>query len=134
VEVSFADATDKKRVGQFDFLDNRVQTNTGTLRMRALLDNEDRLFWPGQFVNVRLLLDRIEAAVMIPVEALQTGQDGPFVFVVKPDSTVELRRVEPGQRHGTDIIIREGLAAGETVVVTGQIMLAPGTAVKIVEP
>jgi membrane fusion protein, multidrug efflux system len=133
VQASFANEPAKKRSGQFDFLDNGVQTGTGTVRMRAFLENKDRLFWPGQFVNVRLVLDAIKDAVLIPNEALQVGQDGPFVFVVKADHTVDLRHVKPGQRQEESIVITEGLAAGETVVVTGQIALSPGPSVKIVE-
>ena len=132
MEARFADDPAKCREGEFDFLDSGVQQNSGTVRVRALLQNKDRLFWPGQFVNVRLLLDTIKDAVLIPNEALQIGQTGPFVFVVKADSTVELRRVKPGQRQEEEVVVTEGLAPGETVVVTGQIALAPGTAVKTV--
>jgi multidrug efflux system membrane fusion protein len=130
VEASFADDPQKKREGDFDFLDSGVQPNSGTIRMRAILDNTDRLFWPGQFVNVRLLLDTMKGAVLVPNESLQVGQQGQFVFVVKPDSTVELRPVQPGQPQGDDVVISKGLKEGETVVVTGQIALAPGTQVK----
>lgn len=133
VEAIFADDASKKREGVFDFLDSGVQQNSGTVRMRALLENKDRLFWPGQFVNVRLLLDTIKDAVIIPAEALQIGQEGPFVFVVKADATVELRRVTPGQRQGENVVIKKGLANGETVVVSGQISLSPGASVKIVQ-
>ena len=131
VEARFADDPAKCREGVFDFLDSGVQQNSGTVRVRALLQNKDRLFWPGQFVNVRLILDTIKDAVLIPNEALQIGQVGPFVFVVKPDSTVELRKVKPGQRQGDAVVVTEGIKAGETVVVTGQISLAPGVPVKI---
>ena len=130
VEASFADDPSRRREGAFDFLDNGVQQNSGTVRVRALLQNEDRLFWPGQFVNVRLLLDTAKAAVLVPSEAVQIGQAGPFVFVVKADSTVELRSIKPGQRQGDEAVITEGLKPGETVVVTGQIALAPGAKVK----
>jgi len=132
VEASFADAPEKRREGTFDFLDSGVQQNSGTVRVRALMENQDRLFWPGQFLNVRLRLDVLQNAVLIPVEALQVGQTGPFVFVVKADSTVELRRVKPGQRQQEEVVIAEGLAVGETVVVAGQLALAPGAAVKTV--
>lgn len=129
VEASFPDDPQKHREGDFDFLDSGVQQNTGTVRLRAVLENNDRLFWPGQFVNVRLLLDTLKNAVLVPNEAVQVGQTGPFVFVVKPDSTVELRPVKPGQRQGHDVVITSGLKQGETVVVTGQIALAPGAKV-----
>jgi len=132
VVASFADEPEKRREGVFDFLDNGVQQSTGTVRVRALLDNKDRLFWPGQFVNVRLLLDTVKDAVLIPNEALQVGQGGPFVFVVKKDSTVELRNVKPGQRQGDDVVVTAGLKPGETVVVTGQVAISPGVQVKTV--
>jgi membrane fusion protein, multidrug efflux system len=131
VEASFPNDASKKREGKFDFLDSGVQANSGTVRLRALLDNKDRLFWPGQFVNVRLVLETLKAAVLIPNEALQVGQDGPFVFVVKPGNTVELRHVEPGQRQEDRVVIKKGLKADETVVVTGQIALSPGVPVSI---
>jgi multidrug efflux system membrane fusion protein len=129
VEASFADAPPKKRLGKLDFLDSGVQQNSGTVRMRALLDNKDRLFWPGQFTKVRLLLDSLKNAVLVPAEAVQVGENGPFVFVVKADSTVDLRSVKPGQRQGESVVISDGLKPGETVVVTGQIALAPGATV-----
>jgi len=132
VKASFADDPQKTREGAFDFLDNGVQQSSGTVRVRALLDNKDRLFWPGQFVNVRMLLDTIKNAVMIPNAAMQVGQVGPFVFVVKADSTVELRKVKLGQRQEDNVTVTEGLRQGETVVVTGQLSLAPGATVKIV--
>ena len=132
VEARFADNPAKRRLGTFDFLDNGVQQGSGTVRVRALLDNKDRLFWPGQFVNVRLLLDVLPNAVLVPAEAVQIGQSGPFVFVVKADSTVELRKIQTGQRQEEAVAVTKGLAAGETVVVTGQISLAPGAYVKVV--
>ncbi|MEO6053793.1 MAG: efflux RND transporter periplasmic adaptor subunit [Chthoniobacterales bacterium] len=133
VQASFADDPTKTRIGEFNFLDSGVQQNSGTVRMRALLQNNDRMFWPGQFVNVRILLDTIKDAVLVPNEALQIGATGPFVFVVKEDSTVDLRPVKPGQRQGTEMVITQGLKTGETVVVTGQLALAPGAKVAPVD-
>jgi len=131
-EVSFADDPSKRREAVFSFLDSGVQQSSGRIWARARLENADRLFWPGQFVQVRLLLDTIEDAVLVPAEAVQVGQAGPFVFVVKDDKTVELRKVKPGQKQDGFLVIEEGLASGETVVVTGQISLSPGASVKIV--
>ena len=111
MEASFANKPDQRREGAFDFLDSGVQESSGTVHVRALLDNQDRLFWPGQFLHVRLRLDILKNAVLIPVKALQVGQTGPFVFVVKADSTVELRRVKPGQRQAEEVVITEGLAS-----------------------
>ena len=131
VQASFSDDPTKKRIGRFDFLDSGVQQGSGTVRMRAVFENKDRLFWPGQFVKVRLLLDTIPNAVLIPSESLQIGNNGPFVFVIKDDKTVEMRPVKPGQRQGDLMGISEGLKPGETVVVSGQLTLAPGTSVTI---
>ena len=132
VEASFADDPQKRRTGEFDFIDSGVDAATGTVRMRAILTNEDRLFWPGQFVNVRLLLDTLKGTVLIPNEAVQVGSAGPFVFVIKADNTVELRPVKTGQPQGDSTAIASGLKAGEVVVVTGQLALAPGTQVQVV--
>ena len=133
VEASFADDPAIRREGHFDFLDSGVQADTGTVWMRAVLENDDRLFWPGQFVNVRLLLDRIKNAVLVPGEAVQIGKKGPFVFVVKEDLTVEQRPVVLGQRQGKLRVISEGLKPGETVVTAGQLALSAGAKVRIVE-
>jgi len=129
VQASFADDPSKSRVGEFNFLDSGVQQSSGTVKMRAVFDNKDRLFWPGQFVSIRILLDTVKDAVLVPNEALQIGSNGPFVFVVKTDDTVELRPVKPGQRQGGDVVLSEGVKAGEKVVVTGQLALAPGAKV-----
>lgn len=131
VRASFSDDPSKNRVGKFDFLDSGVQQSSGTVRMRAVFKNEDRVFWPGQFVNVRILLDTIKGAVLVPNEAVQVGNKGPFVFIVKQDSTVELRPVKPGERQGDDVVISEGVKQDETVVVTGQLALAPGAKVDV---
>ena len=133
VQASFADDPSKSRMGDFNFIDNGVQSESGTVRMRAVFENKDRFFWPGQFVNIRILLDTIKDAVLVPNEALQIGNNGPFVFIVKPDATVELRLVKPGQRQGDDVVIAEGVKQGEQVVVTGQLALAPGTHVKVTQ-
>jgi len=132
VQASFADDANKTRTGDFDFLDAGVQQASGTVRMRAVLENNDRMFWPGQFVNVRILLDTIKSAVLVPSEAVQVGGRGNFVFVVKADNTVELRTIKVGQRQGNDVVISEGVKPGEQVVVTGQVALAPGAQVAIV--
>ncbi len=131
VQASFSDDPSKSRMGEFNFLDSGIHQDSGTVRLRAVFDNQDHLFWPGQFVNVRALLDRIPNAVLVPSEALQVGNNGPFVFVIKEDKTVELRPVKPGQRQGDDVVITEGLKPNETVVVTGQLALAPGTSVLV---
>ena len=99
--------------------------------LRATVPNADRHFWPGQFVNVRLVLDMEKATVLVPSQAAQISQQGPFVFVVKGDDTAELRQVTLGQRQGNDVVISSGLAAGERVVLAGQLLVRPGSKVHV---
>jgi multidrug efflux system membrane fusion protein len=115
--------------GQVTFLDNSVQDGTGTIRLRAIVSNKGRELWPGQFVNVRLILTTIRGAKLVPSEAIQIGQQGPFVFIVGDNSTAEQRDVTPGQRQGDLIVVEKGLAGDETVVRSGQMMLNPGVPV-----
>ncbi|HUI39220.1 MAG TPA: efflux RND transporter periplasmic adaptor subunit [Candidatus Nitrosotalea sp.] len=117
--------------GPVTFLDNTVQNGTGTLFLRATLANPSHHFWPGQFVNVKLVLATRKGAVLIPNQATQISQTGPFVFVIKPDGTADLRPVVLGQRQGDDVVILQGVAAGETVVVTGQLTVVQGGKVNI---
>jgi membrane fusion protein, multidrug efflux system len=131
VEASFGSERANLRVGEFSFFDNTVQPGNGTVRLRAVVPNDDRLFWPGQFVSVRLILDTLKNAVLVPSQAVQVGQIGNFVFIIKPDYSVELRPVKAGQKQGDQVVISEGLQAGETVVVTGQLFLAPGAKVTV---
>ena len=132
VMISFPEHPEINRVGKLDFLDSGVRPDSGTVVLRANIPNADRLFWPGQFVNVRLLLETIKDAVLVPSEAVQIGGAGPFLFVVKPDDTVEMRAVKVGQRQGDLVVVSEGVRAGEMVVVTGQLGISPGAPVKIV--
>lgn len=134
VEVALPDQPDSRREGRLTFLDNLVQDQTGTVKLRATLDNSDRRFWPGRFVKVRLILETIPQAVLIPAAAAQMSANGPFVYVVKEDSTAELRPVTLGQRHGEMIVAASGVAAGEKVVVAGQIAVMPGGKVRVQEP
>jgi multidrug efflux system membrane fusion protein len=117
------------RQGDLSFIDNALQPGSGTVKARGVTPNPDRALWPSQFVHVRLILDILKDAKLIPSGAVQVGQNGPYVFVVKPDSTLDLRQVKPGQRHGDLTVITEGVNAGETVVVSGQLQLAPGAKV-----
>lgn len=119
------------REGQLTFLDNSVQSGTGTVRLRATVRNEDRYFWPGQFVNVRLVLAMQRNAILVSSQAQQVGQQGPYVYVVKPDNTADIRPIVPGQRHGDLIVVEQGLQAGEPVVVSGQMSIMPGGPVVI---
>src|SRR5207249_2276584 len=104
------------REGKLTFLDNAVQTGSGTIRLRATLDNTDNHFWPNQFCQVRLILQTLKDAILVPNNAVQIGQDGPFVFVVKEDSTAEQRAVTLGQRHEEMVVVAKGVSPGERVI------------------
>lgn len=124
------------REGELSFIDNSLQPGTGTVKARAITPNSDRALWPSQFVRVRLILETLKDSKLVPSSAVQIGQNGPYVFVVKDDSTLDLRQVRPGQRHGDLTVVTEGVKAGERVVVSGQLQLAPGAKVLVqqVEP
>jgi len=126
-----SDPENHGHAGEVTFLDNAVQNGTGTVNLRATIPNSDRHFWPGEFVDVRLVLATEKQAILIPNQATQVSQQGPFVYVVKGDDTVELRLVTLGQRQGDDVVVVGGVAAGERVVVTGQMTLSPGAKVRI---
>lgn len=117
------------REGVLRFLDTSIRQGTGTLDLRGVIPNEDHMFWPGQFVHVRLILRTLKDAVLIPSSAIQLGQESDYVFVVKEDQTVDLRDVKTGQRQGDLIVVEEGISPGETVVTSGQLSLAPGVRV-----
>ncbi len=117
--------------GAIEFVDNRVDPATGTIRLKARFENADRRLWPGQFVNATLNLGRQDRVVLVPTEAVQAAQSGSSVFVVKADQTVELRQVTPGIVTGGQTVIEKGVSAGETVVTDGQLRLAPGMAVEV---
>ncbi|PYK44670.1 MAG: efflux RND transporter periplasmic adaptor subunit [Verrucomicrobia bacterium] len=115
------------RVGELTFIDNAVQPGAGTVRARATTENHDRALWAAQFVHVRLILETLKNAMLVPSSAVQIGQNGPYVFVVKSDSTLDLRQVKPGQKQeGDATVITQGVKPGETVVTRGQLQLAPG--------
>jgi membrane fusion protein, multidrug efflux system len=126
-----SDPENTGRSGELNFLDNSVQNGSGTVGLRATVANPDRHFWPGQFVNVRLILSTAKGAVLIPNQAAQISQQGPFVYVVKQDNTAELRQVTLGQRQGDNVVVTKGLAGGELVVVTGQLSVHPGAPVRV---
>jgi membrane fusion protein, multidrug efflux system len=117
-------------VGQLTFIDNQIDRTTGTIQLKASFPNEDRALWPGQFTKVRLTLSRQNDAIVVPVQAIQTGQKGQYVFVVRADQTVESRPVEVARTLGSDAIVASGLSPGETVVTDGQLRLAPGVKVQ----
>ena len=115
--------------GRLSFVNNTVDPSTGTIQLKATFENSDNTLWPGQFVNVALTLTRQPGAVVVPAQAVQTGQKGQYVFVVKADNTVEARPVVPGPPSGRDLVVSQGLEAGERVVTDGQLRLTPGARV-----
>jgi multidrug efflux system membrane fusion protein len=117
--------------GVLAFINNTVDTTTGTVMMKASFPNEAKRLWPGQFVNVTLTLQSLPNAVVVPSQAVQTGQTGKYVFVVKADNSVDLRPVVAGVTDGGDTVIQQGVADGDTVVTDGQLMLMPGGHVMI---
>jgi multidrug efflux system membrane fusion protein len=120
--------------GVLAFVDNTVDLATGTIKLKALFPNEDRKLWPGQFINAKLQLSTLSNALVVPALAIQTGQEGQFVFVVKPDMTVEPRSITPGMQVEDEVVIEKGLQAGERVVTEGQLRLVPGGKVSIQNP
>ncbi|HEV2847133.1 MAG TPA: efflux RND transporter periplasmic adaptor subunit [Thermoanaerobaculia bacterium] len=131
VEVRLPDQPEEPRMGALTFVDNAVQDGTGTVKLRATIPNSDHRFWPGRFVKIRLVLDTIEKAVLVPAAAPQTSSAGRFVYVVKADSTAEQRTVTPGQRQGDLVVISQGLKPGEQVIINGQLGVTPGGKVRV---
>jgi len=123
--------------GELTFIDNSVDMTTGTILLKATFPNEDNVLWPGQFVNVTLTLSELTNAIVVPSQAVQTGQNNQYVYVVKPNPTnaamqvVEQRPVTTGINYQNETVIVTGIQAGETVVTDGQLRLAPGVAVSV---
>jgi len=116
--------------GRLDFIDNAVDATTGTILLKATFDNTDHTLWPGQFVDIVTRLGEETDAVVVPSPAVQTGQRGSQVFVVRPDRTVDLRDVQTGRSANSVTVIHSGVKAGETVVTDGQLRLVPGAKVE----
>jgi multidrug efflux system membrane fusion protein len=133
-EVRLPDAQDDAVFGQLTFVDNAVQNETGQVTLRATLPNPDQRFWPGRFVNVRLVLSTVQSAVLVPATAPQMSANGSYVYVVKPDATAEQRPVSLGQRQGELIVVEKGVVAGEQVVTDGQLGVTPGGKVAVEQP
>jgi multidrug efflux system membrane fusion protein len=117
--------------GVISFIDNAVDTATGTIKLKGTFANRESRLWPGQFANVILTLTSEPNAIVVPSQAVQTGQQGQYVFVVKADLTVESRAVMAGRTTDGETVIQKGLSADERVVTDGQIRLYPGARVEI---
>ncbi|MFT8719528.1 MdtA/MuxA family multidrug efflux RND transporter periplasmic adaptor subunit [Acetobacter sp.] len=131
VEAWNSSNTEKISTGSVSALDSQIDTSTGTVRLRAIFPNEDEHLFPNQFVNARLLVKTLHDAIIVPSNALQTGPNGQFVYVVKADSTVEVRNVKPGITDGTRTVVDSGLQAGDRVVTDGTDHLRAGASVSI---
>jgi multidrug efflux system membrane fusion protein len=117
--------------GELAFVDNAVDASTDTIKLKGRFSNSDHRLWPGQFARVSIRVTTLAHAMVVPSQAVQTGQDGQFVFVVKPDNTVDQRPVVVGQRVGDDVVVEKGLQPGQTVVTEGQLRLEAGSKVQV---
>ena len=131
VEAVIPGQEDRPARGALTFISNAIDNATGTIQLKGTFPNEDRRLWPGQFVNVMLTLATKPNAVIVPTSAVQTGQSGQYIFIVKPDLTVESRPVAAGETIGDETVIEKGVRAGESVVTDGQLRLVPGVRVEI---
>jgi multidrug efflux system membrane fusion protein len=127
--ASFENLEGEPPQGELSFVDNAVDATTGTILLKATFPNKRSVLWPGQFVQLALQLDELTNAVVVPSQAVQSGQNGQFIFVVKADKTVEQRAVKTSVTVNGETVVAAGVNAGETVVTDGQLRLAPGTAV-----
>ena len=133
-EVRLPDNPDDAVPGRLTFVDNAVQTETGQVTLRATLPNPGHRFWPGRFVNIRLLLGSVQGAVLVPATAPQMSANGSYVYVVRDNLTAEQRQVSLGQRQGDLVVVEKGVAAGEKVVTNGQLGVTPDGKVLIEQP
>jgi multidrug efflux system membrane fusion protein len=131
VEAFVTSDEGKPESGSITFLDNAVDTSTGSIKLKATFANAGRRLWPGQFVSVVISMTNIGNAVVVPTRAIQTGQQGQYVFVVKADQTVEQRPVSVGVAANGETVIANGVKAAETVVTDGQVRLIPGARVEV---
>jgi multidrug efflux system membrane fusion protein len=132
VRVTPQDNTVAAAQGFLSVIDNTVDATTGTVRLKATFPNQNNLLWPGQFVNVVLTMETLANSTVVPSEAVQSGQDGQMIYVVKPDQTVEPRKVTVGRTIDTRVLVEHGVTPGETVVTDGQLRLFPGARIKAV--
>jgi multidrug efflux system membrane fusion protein len=131
VQATFANGSHPPIDGKLASLDNTADATTGTIRLRSEFANTDKALWPGQFVNVVLTLREQKDAIVTPAAAVQSGPTGQYVFVVKSDSTVELRNIKIARAEGNDTVVSDGLKPGDQVVTVGQLRLVPGSKVNV---
>lgn len=122
------------RKGVVNFIDSKIDLSTGTILLKGDIDNQDQLFWPGEFVRVRLFVKTLKDALVVPYQAVQVGQNGNFLYVVGADNVAKFRSIKLGSRIGDEIVILEGVEDGEKVVIEGQINLRPDAKVFIPPP
>jgi multidrug efflux system membrane fusion protein len=132
--VAAPDEGGEKETGTLAFFENTVDPTTGTIKLKATFPNTHRTLWPGQFVRVTLRLGEKPNAVLVPNQAVQSGQDGTFVYIVKNDQRVDVRAVTIGPRIGEETVIEKGVEPGETVVTEGTLRLVPGSRVQVRDP
>lgn len=132
VQAAAPGMEDRPETGELTFLDNQVETGTGTVRLKARFENPEGRLWPGQFVNVGLVLRTVPNCVLVPARAVQTGPEGRFVFVIK-DGKAEMRPVQTGFRVRDQLVIEKGLDKGEVIVTEGHLRLFPGAPVVLQE-
>lgn len=131
VRVSLRDGSSSVIEGELTFMDNTVDPTTGTSMLKATFSDQDKVLWPGQFVDVALRLQEQRDALVIPSSAVQRGQQGSYVFAVTPDSTAQIRLVRTGRSVGQETVVEEGLHEGELIVTDGQVRIVPGTKVEL---
>jgi multidrug efflux system membrane fusion protein len=124
------DGSENGERGVLTFIDNAVDTSTGTIKLKGTFENQGLKLWPGQFLNVSLRLTTQPNAITVPNQAVQNGQDGQFIYVVNSNHTVEVRNVTTGPRIGEDLVILKGINPGDVVVTEGQLRLQPGSTVQ----
>lgn len=120
--------------GKLTLIDNQIDQSTGTIHLKAQYDNADEALWPGEFVDIRLVVDTLKNAVTVPAQSVQAGPNGSYLFVIKPDNTVEQRIVQVAETENNLSVISKGLSAGEKIVVDGQYRLDQGSKVSILPP
>jgi multidrug efflux system membrane fusion protein len=130
IEALIPNEPGSTETGTISFLDNAVNSATGTIKLKGVFANKSHKLWPGQFTDVVMTMGNRKNAVIVPTSAVQTSQQGEFVYVVKPDNSVEMRQVTSASSSGEETVIEKGVTAGETVVTDGQLRLTPGATVE----